>query len=220
MLKSILVSPMTMQVFAACIGTAAVLGLICALAFRIRSSMSQGFAMSMILLPASVAVVIMLVNGNVGAGLVVGGTFAMVRFRSMQGTAREIVELFIAVVIGVACGMGYLGAAAIMCVLAVIVVLVMTLTGLCAMPTTRKLLKVTLPEHLDYNTCLNEVFAKFNAKATLVSVRTNNMGTLFEVTYDLVLPQGNVPKAFMDEIRVVNSNLAVIVNSPGERDRL
>ena len=88
MLKSILVSPMTVPVFLLCIAGAAVLGLVCALVFRIRYGMSQGFAMSMVLLPAAVATVVMLVNGNIGAGLVVGGTFAMVRFRSMQGTAR------------------------------------------------------------------------------------------------------------------------------------
>ena len=129
-------------------------------------------------------------------------------------------EVFIAVVIGVACGMGYLAAGAILCVLSCAIVLLMTFTGLGAAPCTRKLLKVTLPEHLDYNTCLDEVFEQFHVKATLMAVRTNNMGTLFEVTYDVVFPEASVPKGFMDEIRVRNSNLAVIVNSPGERDRL
>ena len=220
MLTTILTYPVSTLVFLECVGAAAALGCLCALIFSIRNGISQGFALSMVLLPAAVCVVIMMVNGNIGAGLVVGGTFAMVRFRSIQGTAKEIVELFIGVVIGVACGMGYLGAAAILTAVCCIVVPLLTLTEFCAVPSSCRTMKVTLPEHLDYNTALNDVFERYHVKAKLLGVRTNNMGTLFEVTYQLVLPGTTIPKEFMDEIRVRNSNLAVIISSYGERDRL
>ena len=220
MMSSILITPLTLPVFLLCIVTAAALGLLLALAFRVKSSMSQGYAMAMTVLPAAVAVVIMLVNGNIGTGLVTAGVFAMVRFRSMPGTAREIAALFLCVPIGLACGMGYIGIAAILTVLEILIVLAMTLTGFCSRPAGKRTMKVTLPEHLDYNTALNEVFEQFRVQAKLMSVRTNNMGTLFEVTYELDFPDGTVPKAFVDEIRVRNSNLAVIINAPGDRDTL
>ena len=113
MLNSIIGSEMSVVSFLVCIFTAMVLGLLSSLVFSDRDRHSAAFRQSVALLPPVVALVIMFVNGNIGAGLAVAGTFALVRFRSAPGSAKEITGLFFAVAIGLACGMGYVGYAAL-----------------------------------------------------------------------------------------------------------
>ena len=117
MLNSIIGSEMSLVSFLVCIFTAMVLGLLASLVFSDRDHHSPAFRQSVALLPPLVTLVIMLVNGNIGAGLAVAGTFALVRFRSAPGTAKEITALFFAVAIGLACGMGSVGVALIFFVL-------------------------------------------------------------------------------------------------------
>ena len=110
---SVINGVITLPSFFICVLTALALGLLTALVFTAYSYHTGSLAISLALLPPVVAVVIMLVNGNVGAGLAVAGTFALVRFRSVPGSAREITGLFMSVALGLACGMGYVGLAAL-----------------------------------------------------------------------------------------------------------
>ncbi|MBR7136449.1 MAG: DUF4956 domain-containing protein, partial [Clostridia bacterium] len=82
--------------FLSCVGCALLIGLLLAFAFRYRSQCSRSFLVSLATLPAVVCVVIMMVNGNVGTGVAVAGAFSLVRFRSAQGSAREIGGIFVA----------------------------------------------------------------------------------------------------------------------------
>jgi len=94
--------------FLLCLGTALVLGALLALS-DLRRGSSRSFLVTLAILPAVVCVVIMMVNGNVGAGVAVAGAFSLVRFRSAPGSAREISMLFLAMGAGLITGMGYLG---------------------------------------------------------------------------------------------------------------
>ena len=102
----------TMWHLAVCTAVSAGLGLCLAAVHSYKNTSSRSFLMTLILLPVIVQVVIMLVNGNLGTGVAVMGAFSLVRFRSMPGSAREITSVFTAMAIGLADGMGYLGAAA------------------------------------------------------------------------------------------------------------
>lgn len=220
MLNSVLSSTATLSQVLMCIGCAAVLGFINMMVFRFRSVSSRSMSLTMVLLPVAVTVVVMLVNGSVGLGLVTAGVFTMARFRSMQGTAREICSLFVSIALGLACGTGCLLLAAILIAATAILLILLTLVGVCDRPATQRLLKMTVPEHLDYNTAFNDTFAKHQVKATLLTVRTANMGTLMETNWQLTMPSAQVPKAFLDDLRTINSNLAVAITSPGEREML
>ena len=92
--------------FLLCLGFSLLLGLLLALAYMYRTSYTKSFVVTLALLPAVVCVVIMMVNGNVGAGVAVAGAFSLVRFRSVPGTAREIGTLFLAMGAGLIAGMG------------------------------------------------------------------------------------------------------------------
>ena len=204
MLESIISSQLTLSAFLICTFTSIVLGVGIALVGMYRSRSSQSYAVALAILPVVVQLVIMLVNGNVGAGVAVAGAFSLVRFRSVPGTAREIGVLFMAMAVGLATGMGYVG-------LAVISVVIMALTALNfgKGKAEERTLKITIPENLDYEGLFDDVFAEYTRSNSLVKVKTSNMGTLYELEYRIVLNGDNVPKDFLDALRCRNGNLNI-----------
>lgn len=219
MFNSIITVPITLTQFVICIITALVLGVLASVVFTLKNSHSGSLAMSIALLPAVVAVVIMLVNGNVGAGLAVAGTFALVRFRSVQGSAREITGLFFAVSLGLACGMGYVALAVVFFVMFSAALLLLTAVHFGESGSARQL-KITIPENLEYEGLFDDLFEKYTTSHELVRVRTTNMGTLYELTYSINLKDRNISKKFVDELRCRNGNLNIICGRENDRDMM
>ena len=219
MFASVLGSQLTFGTFFLCMGTAAALGVLGALVNLYRSRRSESFSMALALIPMAVAMVIMLVNGNIGAGVAVAGSFALVRFRSAPGTGREIAAVFAAMAVGLAAGMGYLAAAALFFVC--YAALTLALAHLRFGGADRKLwrLRITVPENVDYTGLFDDVFAARGISAELVRVKSVSMGTLFELTYDAVLPDGTFSRQLLDELRVRNGNLTILAAPAGETDR-
>ena len=207
---SVINGVITLPSFFICVLTALALGLLTALVFTAYSYHTGSLAISLALLPPVVAVVIMLVNGNVGAGLAVAGTFALVRFRSVPGSAREITGLFMSVALGLACGMGYVGLAALFFLVMAAAVVILGGHRLGEGGRANRQLKITIPENLDYETLFDDLFEKYTLSHELVRVKTSNMGTLYELCYEVRLKEAGISKAFLDEIRCRNGNLTVI----------
>ena len=113
MLSSIITTDITLTTFLICTAVSLVLGIGTALVYSFKNRCTQSFAVTLAMLPAIVQIVIMLVNGNIGAGVAVAGAFSLVRFRSAPGTAKEIGAIFLAMAIGLATGMGYVALAGI-----------------------------------------------------------------------------------------------------------
>ena len=201
MLDSILASGLTLPAFLICTAVSLVLGIATAFLCMYRSKCSQGFAVTVAVLPAIVQIVILLVNGNVGAGVAVAGAFSLVRFRSVPGTAREIGVIFLAMALGLATGMGYVALAAVL--------LLLTRLGFGTRRTDERLLKITIPENLDYDGLFDDLFATYTTAHTLERVKTANMGTLYELQYRVTLRDAQVPKAFLDALRCRNGNLNI-----------
>ncbi len=186
------------------------LGIGTALISRFKSKTTQSFAIALAIIPAVVQVVIMLVNGNIGAGVAVAGAFGLVRFRSAPGTAKEIGAIFMAMAIGLATGMGYVGLAGLFFIIAGAAVMLLTAFNFGKENHLSRTLKVTIPEGLDYDGLFDDLFEKYTKSASLEKVKTSNMGTLFELHYNIILKENNVPKAFIDDIRCRNGNLNII----------
>lgn len=212
MLNSIITLPITLPVLLICLVTAIALGILTALVFSFRQHHSKSFMLTLALLPMAVCIVIMMVNGNIGAGIAVAGTFTLVRFRSIPGTAREISAIFVDMVIGFTLGMGYIGIAVIFFLLASLLTMVLTLVNFGIPSKIEKQLRITIPEDFDYNELFDDVFARYTVKAEMEQVRTTNMGTLFELSYRVVFPDKKIPKEFIDELRARNGNLNIIIN--------
>ncbi|MCD8047772.1 MAG: DUF4956 domain-containing protein [Clostridiales bacterium] len=200
--------------FLLCVGRSLVIGLLLAGAYLYRSRYTKSFVVTLAILPAVVCVVIMMVNGNVGAGVAVAWTFSLVRFRSVPGTAKEIGALFLAMGAGLMTGMGYLGYALLFTlILCVVTMLYSRLSeGLEKRSALNKTLHITIPEDLDYTGVFEELFAQYATSWELVRVKTTNMGSLFRLTYDLTLRSPEVEKELIDRLRCRNGNLEITIS--------
>ena len=190
-----------------CLFVSLAIGMFLALIYD-RKLCSRSFLVTLALLPAVVCVVIMMVDGNVGAGVAVAGAFSLVRFRSVPGTAREIATLFLAMAAGLICGMGYLGFALLF---SLILGLVMYGLNHFAFPQKhpQKILRITIPEDLNYSDVFDDIFTSYTSTYNLVSVKTSNMGSLFKLQYHVTLKDDTTEKAFIDALRCRNGNLEI-----------
>lgn len=203
--------------FLLCLGTALLLGLILALGYMYRSRYTKSFIVTLALLPAVVSVVIMMVNGNLGAGVAVAGAFSLVRFRSVPGTAREITMLFLAMGAGLLNGMGYLAYALLFTlILCGCSVLYNRLDFGAGKNNARyKTLTITIPEDLEYNGVFEGILTEYASACSLVRVKTTNMGSMFRLTYNLTLRDVSREKEMIDKLRCRNGNLEISL-SPQE----
>ena len=220
MLNSILGSELTLVSFLICTAVSLLLGVGTALVSMYRSRTTQSFAVTLAILPAVVQLVIMLVNGNLGAGVAVAGAFGLVRFRSAPGTAKEIGALFLAMAIGLATGMGYVGLAVIAFVIVAAMMLLLTAVNFGGANEHERELKITIPESLDYDGLFDDLFEKYTRSCVLERVKTSNMGTLYELEYHITLPGETVPKAFLDDLRCRNGNLNITCGREAMKDTL
>ena len=212
MFDSIYSASVTASQFFLMAGVALVAGLLFAwiLSFRIRAQ--SRFFLVAALIPFVVAFVITFVKGNIGAGVALGGgCFGLIRFRSAQGTADELVAVLIAMASGVAFGMGYLGYG------------VVALLGLASLwfllsavdlfrhksVAADQLLRITIPETLEYNGIYDETFARYLRSVEPVGVKTTGMGSMFRLSYKVRMKDAAQEKAFLDELRTRNGNLEI-----------
>ncbi len=201
--------------FLLCVGCALLCGIILALCYIFKTRYTRSFAATLAMLPAVVAVVIMMVNGNVGTGVAVAGAFSLVRFRSAPGTAREIGAIFLAMGTGLVCGMGYLGYALLVSVLLGGISLLYDLIGIgaAARMARHKMLRVTIPEDLDYTDVFEGILSEYTSEHELVQVKTTNMGSLFRLTYSITVKDSKMEKDLIDKLRVRNGNLEITVSN-------
>ena len=200
--------------FLLCVGFSLVLGLIIALGYMYKTRYTKSFVVTLAVLPAVVCVVIMMVNGNVGTGVAVAGAFSLVRFRSVPGTAREIGMLFLAMGAGLITGMGYLAYGLLFTIIvSAVFMLYNTLNlGVGKNAARYKTLKITIPEDLDYSGVFDDLFTTYTTSCDLVNVKTTNMGSMYRLTYNLVLKDAGKEKEFLDKLRCRNGNLEINIS--------
>lgn len=191
-----------------------VLGLACALIYMYRHDYSKNFVVTLALLPVIVQMVITLVNGNLGAGVAVMGVFNLVRFRSIAGTAKDIGSVFLAMAIGLATGMGYIGVAAILTLVVGVFNIIYVTTPFGQGRAASKLLRIAVPEDLDFEGVFDEVIAKYTRTFELQNVSTSNMGSLFQLEYMVSMKADGQEKRMIDELRCLNGNLKISLGTP------
>ena len=195
-------------------GASVLFGIIIALIYMYKNSYSKNFVVTLALLPVMVQLVIMLVNGNLGAGVAVMGAFSLIRFRSVPGNARDISSIFLSMGVGLATGMGYIGVAAIFVALVALLNLVFFSSSFGERNGSVKELKITIPESLDFESVFDDIFDKYAASRELIRVKTTNMGSLFELHYSIALKNEAFQKKMIDEIRCRNGNLNISCGRP------
>ena len=158
--------------------------------------------------------VMIMINGNLGTSIAILGAFSLIRFRSIQGQAKELLSVFFAMAIGLACGMGHILFASVVTLIGVIAILFFSYTHFLEPNKNQRVLKIVIPEDMDYEEVFDETFKKYTTKAELTRMKTMNMGSLYKLTYDVTLKSGIKEKEFLDEIRIKNCNLKVLLSHP------
>ena len=201
--------------FLLCIFVSLVIGILMTFAYMYRTRYTKSFVVTLALLPAVVCVVIMMVNGNVGAGVAVAGAFSLVRFRSVPGTAKEICTLFLAMGAGLIAGMGYLGFAILFTVLMCLMFVLYNRLDFGTKKNSKKFktFTITIPEDLDYTGIFDDIFLEFTVTHDLTCVKSTNMGSMFKLTYNVILRDITREKEMIDKIRCRNGNLEITVSN-------
>lgn len=219
--KSIFTGTFTVAQFMIAVGTSLVLGLLVSFYYMYKSQHTKSLAASLVLIPAIEAVVIVMVNGNLGAGIAVAGSFSLIRFRSVKGSAKELTCIFIVMAIGIICGTGYVALAALFTIAILLVAFLLGLVGFGKDGINEKYLKITVPESLDYDEAFEEILNKYTSDHELVSVKTLNLGSLYRVEYNVNLKDLKQTKTMIDELRTRNGNLEIMCGAKaGEKEEL
>lgn len=206
-----------------CIGVALVLGLIISIIYIFsdrKRKLSTNFAITLVILPAIVTIVIMLVGSNVARAFSMAGAFALVRFRSVPGDSKDIASVFFAMAVGLATGLGYISFAVIFTGIIGVVYLILMLTGYGIVKNLPKTLRITIPENLNFNGTFDEVFNEYTTDATLEKIRTTNLGSMYELTYNINLKKDADQKKFIDDLRCRNGNLNITLCNAETKDLL
>lgn len=201
---------LSIQTALICMAVSILLGIVMAFAYMIQGRYTKQFVLTLVILPALVQTVIMLVNGNLGTSVAVMGAFGLVRFRSLPGSSRDISAIFFAMVVGLATGMGFVSYAIIITVLVSIVMVVLSKSKLGDAKVEEKDLKITIPENLDYTEIFDDLFEKYAVTHNLNKVKTTNMGSMYELSYNIVIKSDSNEKEFIDELRCRNGNLPIV----------
>ena len=205
-----------------CSAASVILGFILAFVYhKTDSRSSKSLFIAITVIPLIVQVVIMLVNGKLGTGIAVMGAFSLVRFRSAQGSAKEISMIFMAMCSGLISGVGYIAYALLCTVIMCAIVMVCNYVSAHKKKNARiRTLKMTVPEDLDYSGAFDGIFESYTDSCEAVSVRTANMGSLFKLTYRVTMKAGASEKEFIDSLRMRNGNLEIALLNEEEKDEL
>lgn len=191
-----------------------VYGTLIAVTYMTKGKYTKNYAITLVMLPAIVQVVIMMVNGSVGTGIAIAGAFSLIRFRSQPATSKEISTIFLAMAVGLANAMGYLTFSLFVTVIFCLILFVLEHTRFGEPRKNTRSIKITIPESLDYTTVFDDLFHTYLKDVVLEKVKTTNMGSMFELSYTADLTDEKKEKEFIDAVRCRNGNLTILVSRP------
>lgn len=205
---------LTLSGLLSALGMALILGLIISLV-RIKThkeeGTSPGFAITLIMLPAIISIIIMLVGNNVARAFSLAGAFSLIRFRSAPGDPKDIAYVFFTLAVGLGCGMGYLAYSAIFAIILCLVMIVLQTVNFAKPKSSSMQLKISIPEDLNFQGLFDDILGRYTDSWSLKRVKTCDFGTIFEVVYNINFRQSSDQKKFIDEIRCRNGNLNIVL---------
>jgi len=179
-----------------------------------RESLSVDFAVTLALLPPISGVMIMLIGDNIGRAFSLGGLFAMVRFRSMLNGSKDLGGILFAMGVGLAAGLKLMSYSVM--IGSAFVIFTLIIWGIKMLTFGRKVrctIRIAVPEHMCWEQTFEDILREYSKTVKLKRIRTMEMGSYFELMYEIVIPGAEESKEMLDEIRAHNGNLAVILNN-------
>ena len=159
----------------------------------------------------------MIVGSDIARAISLGGVFALVRFRSVPGDSKDITNVFFAMVAGLACGMGYVALAIVFKVIVGIIYFRLNFLQYGVRRCVTKQLRITVPENLNFSGVFDDLFNEYTTNVELEQIKTTNLGTLYELTYNIDMKKDVDEKAFIDSLRCRNGNLNIVLCKLPER---
>ncbi|MBR6617522.1 MAG: DUF4956 domain-containing protein [Oscillospiraceae bacterium] len=208
--------------FAICILSSLVIGFGISLVYLLthrKEGFAQSYALTVIMLPPIVAILLMLISSTAG-GLALAGVFTLCRFRSIPADPKDVSYVFLAMSSGVICGKGYVALAFIFFILLAAVMYVLYLTNYAAPKASDMTLKITIPENLNYEGLFDAVLNKYTSSWKLRRVKTTNFGSMFDCIYSIQLPNNVEQKKFIDELRTLNGNMTITLTMFRYEDKI
>lgn len=178
-----------------------------------KEGYSQSFCVALILLAPIVGMVILLIGNNVARAFSLAGAFALIRFRSAPGDPKDIVFVFLSVVMGLACGMGYWLYAGIATIVICAVIVILRVTNFAGKKGNTYTLKITVPETLNYVGAFDETLSKYTNSFKLVRVKSVDFGALFELDFTVDLKDDKKMREMLDDLRAMNGNLKIMLST-------
>ena len=197
-----------------CVAAALLMGIVVAVTYAIsmrKKRTSEHFALALVLVPAIVTAVILMVGSNVARAFSIAGIFALIRFRSVPGDAKDITFIFSCAAIGLANGMGYIGFAGAFTLIVSAAFLIFSVICTRFFSDVSKQLKIVVPEDMNYTAMFDDLMEKYTKSYELERVKTTNLGSMYELTYRVFMSKDQNEKEFIDEIRCRNGNLNVML---------
>lgn len=208
-------SAMNMTDVAITLFAALVFGIIIALTYtKTQQSRvySQSLTVTLTILPVILSMIILFVGSNVARAFSLAGTLSIIRFRSAPGEPKDIGYIFFDIAAGLACGVGqYLYGALFVAVVCVFMFIIFKIK-FGSPKASVKNLKITIPENLDYENAFEDILKKYTNDYRLIKVKTTDLGSLFELAYNVSMKESGTDKAFIDELRCRNGNLSIILS--------
>lgn len=170
---------------------------------------SQSFSLTLVMLPPVISVIIMLIGTNIASALSLGGAFSIIRFRSAPGDPKDITFVLFSMAVGLACGLGYVVIAGIVAVVLCLIMVALYIFNFGISKISPKILKITIPENLDYQNTFDGVLKKYTKNYVLTKVKTADLGSLYQLVYSITMDNDVNEKEFIDELRCRNGNLNI-----------
>lgn len=197
------------------IGGALLLGFAVALLYYFtqkRAGGSTSLSVTLIMVPAIIALIVVLIQNNLARAFTLAGSLAIIRYRSQPASPRDVAYVLFSLAIGIACGIGYVAYAAVFTVIFCAILFVISITGFGGLGRDTILLKILVPESLNFDGIYDDILNEYADSWKLRRVQTTDFGTVFELIYIVKLKKGTDRKQFMDKIRCKNGNLNVTLN--------
>lgn len=196
------------------IGISLVLGFILSLVYvntNRRRGYISSFPAAIVILAPLMAAVTLIINSNVATAVSLGGALTLLRIRSYPKDTKDIVSLLFSIVIGLGCGMGYIGISLVITLVVCAMMLILNVTKFGVPKPTNMLLKITVPEDLNFEGVFDEVLEKYTSEYDLKEIRSTDFGSMYQLRYVINLPEEVDRRVFIDEIRTRNGNLDVVL---------
>lgn len=172
----------------------------------------QSFAVTLLMLPVILSVIILFVGSNIARAFSLAGTLSIIRFRSAPGDPKDIGFIFFDIAAGLSCGVGLYGYGILFVLVLCVIIFIVSKCSVFEKKKICKTLKITMPEDLNYEGAFDDILKKYTEKYKLTKIKTTDLGALFELCYSVLMKTNQNEQEFLNELRVRNGNLKIVLS--------